>query len=328
MPESRYGFEWSTAHDLNPVLHMMRSLKLPPYEHLRISPWKAFWENYKPELTLLALFIVCLVLHVLRSNQLVALKAKELTEIMDERARLDSEMIRYREKLSNLERAGIVSYMSNLAAHEIRQPITNLTFFCSTLKVLIEKGEFNKLRFLDITGQISEQVSRADDIIKHLRGFAKTREDERKCFNLLERTKKVVQLVVPATSQPLIRLQVPGDLNVFGNPFEIEFVISNFIINALEATTGVVQPEIKLTARKLQNEKAEISVADNGLPISKEVFENLGKYTTSQKINGMGFGLAVISEIAEKHGGSLSFKQLYPCGLTASLIIPLRESKQ
>lgn len=62
-------------------------------------------------------------------------------------------------------------------------------------------------------------------------------------------------------------------------------------------------------------------VSDNGPRLSDEVFNRLGRTGASTKTDGLGFGLAIATAIAERNCGHLEFERIEPQGLRATLVL-------
>lgn len=87
---------------------------------------------------------------------------------------------------------------------------------------------------------------------------------------------------------------------------QLTLALTNIIRNAREATKGIPDAHIEVTASEANGE-TYISVTDNGPGIPEELTEKifLPFYTT--KTNGSGIGLCLSRQIMRQHGGNLTF---------------------
>jgi signal transduction histidine kinase len=110
-----------------------------------------------------------------------------------------------------------------------------------------------------------------------------------------------------------------------GDERKVKQVLLNLLSNALKFT-----PEgdrIDVDAR-LDDEMAEVSVADTGIGIAPEdqeaVFEEFRQVgTADKKVEGTGLGLALSRKFIELHGGRIWVKSQLGAGSTFTFSLPL-----
>ena len=114
------------------------------------------------------------------------------------------------------------------------------------------------------------------------------------------------------------------NLTVQVNKTQIQQVVLNLILNALEAMAG--QPAdkkiLRVNARHADG-KALVSIRDSGTGIAAEMLDRVfdGFYTT--KPQGLGVGLEVCRSIMESHGGTIWAEINPDRGVTFHFTIPL-----
>lgn len=116
----------------------------------------------------------------------------------------------------------------------------------------------------------------------------------------------------------------PTPLPVKGDLIQLQQVILNLIVNAMDAMSGMPSAERRITVTTARDgNSAELSVSDvgPGIPVEKlkEVFEPF--FTT--KPQGMGMGLSIARTIVEAHGGRLSAENLAGRGAAFRMRLPL-----
>ena len=119
-----------------------------------------------------------------------------------------------------------------------------------------------------------------------------------------------------------------ADLNVKGDAVQLQQVVLNLIINAMDATSEaeVDSREISVTT-KLAGASAEIRIADTGPGIAagdlKSVFDPF--FTT--KPQGMGMGLAIARTIVEAHHGQISATNQPSGGALFTIRLPIARDR-
>jgi len=116
----------------------------------------------------------------------------------------------------------------------------------------------------------------------------------------------------------------PHALIVKGDRVQLEQVILNLVVNAIDTLAAARRDNRRITVRTLltADDTVELSVSDTGpgipLDVLKQVFEPF--FTTKE--SGMGMGLAIARTIVEAHGGSLSAENRAGGGAKFRLTIP------
>ena len=139
MPKGEFDFEWVPASGFLKVYDLMKSLKLGPYEHLRETTVKDFILSHQKELLLAALLLCAILVHVVRVNWLVNRRTEELKFALAVQRATERKARENRQKLDLLEKSRVISQMSSIFAHEVKQPITNLIYYASALSLLLQQ---------------------------------------------------------------------------------------------------------------------------------------------------------------------------------------------
>jgi len=117
---------------------------------------------------------------------------------------------------------------------------------------------------------------------------------------------------------------LPG---VAGDRVQLQQVLLNLIVNAIEAMSGVHDRprELMIVSRRSDANAVVVEVRDSGPGLNeegaKQVFEPF--YTT--KAQGIGIGLSISRSIVEAHGGRLSASANEPHGAVFRFSLPVAQ---
>ena len=116
-----------------------------------------------------------------------------------------------------------------------------------------------------------------------------------------------------------VRTECPPDLVVRTDPKKLQQVLTNLIINGLEAMPS--GGDVTVSAQR-RGASVVVEVADEGPGLSKEDMERLfDPYFTTKK-GGTGLGLAITQEIVRALGGSVEARAREPRGCVFSVVLP------
>lgn len=325
MPKGEFDFEWVPASGFLKVYDLMKSLKLGPYEHLRETTVKDFILSHQKELLLAALLLCAILVHVVRVNWLVNRRTEELKFALAVQRATERKARENRQKLDLLEKSRVISQMSSIFAHEVKQPITNLIYYASALSLLLQQLGVKDDRVEYALKQMNSQAKRTSDIVEHVRSYAKHKANRSEVFNLVEVIRRTINSINKEEIEGVqTTANLPQEAIAVGDSFEIELAVLNVLKNALKAAKNSLNPQtsVSVTAQK---HMWKITITDNGPKISEEIFSALGRPTSTSKKDGLGVGLSIVLSIIENNGGHLTFRRIEPNGIAVDLFVKKKE---
>src|SRR6202012_4883835 len=105
----------------------------------------------------------------------------------------------------------------------------------------------------------------------------------------------------------LISALSPRNLRVNADSVQLQQVVLNLVLNAMDAMAGIRKGPHQITcATTLSNHSmAEVSVADSGPGIAPEELTRMFEPFFTTKDQGIGLGLSIALTIMQAHGGQL-----------------------
>jgi len=259
-------------------------------------------------------------------------RVARLTTLGDVTDRVLAERLRktQEEKLTRTSRLMTVGEIASTLAHEINQPlgaIANYVNGCIRRLRMTGSADEQVLRAME---KADQQVQRAGAIISRVREFVRTREPDRRPIDVNELARSVVKLIQSDDEERALicRLQLASGLPaVLADSIMIEQVLLNLLRNAREAMQHLPAREriATLRTRRLEDNRVEIEVSDQGTGIPEDAAAQLFSPFFSTKADGMGMGLNICRSLIEYHEGSLTFSRNAEVGTTFRFTLPFAE---
>jgi signal transduction histidine kinase len=217
-----------------------------------------------------------------------------------------SERVEMAKALQEKDRLAALGMLAAGVAHEVNTPITGISSYAQML--LEETAESDP--HYDILKKVERQTFRAARIVNNLLEFAKDRQNERRPVALAPLVTESLDLLGDRPGRRRIEVdwRPPAEtISVLGCDGELQQVLTNLLLNALQAMASMSEPG-RLTVRlEADAENARVHVEDTGPGIPPErlarIFEPF--YSTKLASGGTGLGLAISHDIVRRHGGSL-----------------------
>ena len=241
-----------------------------------------------------------------------------------------------REAQTELAHVNRVTTMGQLAAsiaHEINQPITaTVTNAHAALRWLgARPPDLEEVR--KALGRIVKDGSRAGDVIGRIRALIKKAPPRKAGLEINEAILEVIALTRGEVVKNGVSLQTQlaeGLPLIQGDRVQLQQVILNLIINAVEAMSGVSERprELLIGTGKDASGGVLVAVQDSGPGLNPESFDRLFDAFYTTKPGGIGMGLSICRSIVDAHGGHLWAAPYDGPGATFQFTIPIHDEPE
>jgi signal transduction histidine kinase len=273
--------------------------RLPPGSEVRFREF-GLWEQYRWQMV--AICFALLLQAALIGWLLLEHHRRRIVE-MKLRARL-LEVI-------HLNRTATAGALSASVAHELNQPLGAIQSYAEAATLYLKADPPDIERAERILANIRRDNQRAADIISHLRGLLKKRDEtDLQEFDLNEAVRDALQILRPEALKRGVALdahEANSPLPVRADPIHLQQVILNLAVNGMDAMQDCAPGGGKISIQTtLADESAiEVRVADSGMGIPADKLNTIFDAFYTTKRDGTGLGLSIARAIIETHGGKI-----------------------
>jgi PAS domain S-box-containing protein len=244
-----------------------------------------------------------------------------------ERKGAEMEAQRSRQELAHCTRVSTIGAMTVALAHELNQPLAGILANAQAAQRFLEATPPAFDEFGDILVDIVEDVKRAAEVIQHLRDLLQKNECQYIVLDLNELCRDVAKLVSSdaVIRNITVRLDVdPEPTMVYGDHVQLQQVVLNLLLNAMEAIAEGSGDErlIVVRTRNLDTGTVSVSVQDTGTGLQDDIQALVFEPFYTRKPAGLGMGLSIARLIIEAHGGVIGVTNNPTCGATFSFTLP------
>ena len=229
-------------------------------------------------------------------------------------------------ELAHANRVATMGELSASIAHEVNQPIAATLMNAGTAKRWLARQPPNLEEVRQAIDHIIKDGKRAADIVSRIRNFSQKAPAQKGDVEINEAILEIVGLTRVATSEHsvLVKMQLSDGLpHILGDRVQLQQVILNLIMNAIEAMSEIIEGsrELLISTSKAESGGVLVAVSDSGpgLTTPERIFDAF--YTT--KASGLGMGLAICRSIAQNHGGRLWATPNEPRGAVFCMLLPI-----
>ena len=178
----------------------------------------------------------------------------------------------------------------------------------------------------EIFGDIVADNVLASDIITRVRALVRREELPPQPVDVNEicRTSaRVLQYDVVSRQAEITFALDPRQPTVTGDPVQLQQVVLNLLVNALDASTASTTPHVAVSTT-VRGEEVEIAVRDNGPGLTADVQQHLFESFFTTKTQGLGLGLPIVQSIIERHHGRVWAENADQGGAIFRVTLPAR----
>jgi len=245
------------------------------------------------------------------------------------------------EKEAQLIQASKMTTLGTMAAgmaHEINQPLNVIQVCADFFSKMIKKGtSISDEDLMSMANDISSNVQRASEIIKHMRDFARQSEVIKTKVNINDPIKDVFKVLGHQLKVHQIELDLDLDPElpfIMADHNRLEQVFINLVTNAVDAMDkkgeelGDQEWKRLLEIRSFsENGQAVVTVADTGTGIPKDMIDKIFEpfFTTKEVGKGTGLGVSISYGIVKDYNGTIKIKSEVGKSTTFELRFPVSE---
>jgi PAS domain S-box-containing protein len=229
-----------------------------------------------------------------------------------ERKRAQEEHDRLRQLESDLAHVNRISIMGELAAslaHEILHPVATARNNARAGMRFLEMSPPNLREVKEAFACIVRDADRAKGIVDRMRDHIKKAPPRSEPFDLNEAIEEVIEMVQSAIAKNgvLVHASLNESLLVDGDRVQLQQVVLNLILNAIEAlgTSEKGLRELSISTKQDQTGQILVAVQDSGPGIDPERLDQVFAPFYTTKSTGVGMGLSICRSIITAHGGRL-----------------------
>lgn len=247
-----------------------------------------------------------------------------LVSLVDETGRRDilRAIADARHALLHVNRISALGEMTATIAHQVNHPLAAAIANAEAALRWLNRAAPDRGEALLAVSEVARNVAAAADIVANIQG-QDTGASE--LFSLGDIISNVCRLLEHDLARHGIAVRHEMEfqpLSLRGDRVEVEQVLVNLLVNAIESVAGIAAPrDIVIRAGRAGEGMFRVQIQDNGPGLRGldpgRLFEPL--YTT--KATGTGLGLAICRAIIHRHGGDISLTDATPCGALAEFTL-------
>ena len=238
-----------------------------------------------------------------------------------------AELLHTLEKQRELDRMRS-EFIQNIS-HELRTPLAIVRGYAE----LLDSGELGSLpaeqqASVAVMARRTRMLSKMlDDLLAIL--TAESGDGARQPIDLSQLADSLVvdfQVVAQQSHLKIVAEIEPVLPTIQGDPIQLRRMLDNLLSNAVKFTPTGGQITVRLRAA---DGLVELAVIDTGIGIAAEklprIFDRFYQIdgSTTRRYGGVGLGLALVKEIAQSHGGTVSVESEVGRGSTFRVLLPV-----
>jgi two-component system sensor kinase FixL len=238
------------------------------------------------------------------------------------------ELPRQQPEFAHLLRVSALGELAGSLAHEINQPLTAILSNVQAARHYLESETLDRDELRETLADIAADGLRAAGIVGRIRSLVKKGELDMQSQDLGHLVREGAALVQRDAAQRGVRVTIDVDGGphvVHGDRVQLQQVVLNLVMNALDAVESALADDRVVTVRvaAVQPHTVQVAVSDRGEGIAARPLDAVFKPFFTSKPQGLGLGLSISRNIVMLHGGQLWAENNAGRGATFHVTLPL-----
>lgn len=244
------------------------------------------------------------------------------------RAQEEHEKLRASElQLAHANRVATMGHLTASISHEVKQPISSPIFGAETVLALLNRQPPHLEQARHSVASIVREGLRAGQIVDRIRALVKKSASQNEPLEINALIRDMVALTRGEMLKHDISIQMQladGLPLVDGDGIQLQQVILNLIVNAIEAISGTGEGlrELRISTKTTEAGRVLVTVRDSGAGLAPENLKRLFQPVYTTKPSGLGMGRSICHSIIEAHRGRLWASMNAPQGAVFQFTVP------
>jgi PAS domain S-box-containing protein len=245
--------------------------------------------------------------------------------VMDvtERRRAEEE----RQAFAHANRIATMGQLTGSIAHEVNQPIAAARNNAASALRFLSRSPPDLKEVREALDCVVSDVDRAANVIGGIRKLiTKTPAPQDDCLEINEAIREMIVLThgEALKNGVSVQMQLEGLPLIQGDRVQLQQVVLNLILNAVEAMSSVdgARRELLISTERRGADEVLVAVRDSGPGIDSEHLERVFDSFYTTKPSGIGLGLPICRSIIDAHGGRLWAAANEPRGAAFQFTLP------
>jgi C4-dicarboxylate-specific signal transduction histidine kinase len=245
---------------------------------------------------------------------------------LSERKRAEEALRELESDFAHINRVSMMGELAASLSHEITQPIASARNNARAAQNFLDMQPPDLGEVREALACVVGDVDRTGEIIDRIREQMKKAPPRKERFDLNGAIDEVIVLARSAIIRNGVSIQTrltDGLLSVQGDRIQLQQVVLNLILNAVEALDSVEAGTRELLISSEEGDTGVlVAVRDSGPSIDPTHLERVFEAFYSTKSGGVGMGLAICRSIIAAHGGRLWAELNQPRGAVLKFTLP------
>jgi PAS domain S-box-containing protein len=245
---------------------------------------------------------------------------------IEDRSRALARLEQMQSDFAHMNRVATMGQLTASIIHEVNQPITAAVTYALAARRFLSADPPNFREMDDVLSLVVREGNRAGEVVGRIRALIKKAPARRDAVAIDDAILEVIALTrtEAANNSVSVRTQLAEGLpHVQGDRVQLQQVLLNLIINAIEAMRDVGEEERELLiSTRHEPDGVSVEVRDSGPGFAPAALERVFEAFYTTKTGGLGLGLSICRSIIEAHGGRLWASPNAPRGAVFGFTAP------